>query len=105
MPRRRAPKHPEATSEPPSERDPGRFTPFADDAAVQTIGGLSLENGRDRIALHGSLDLGRDAEGLERARALAAALAAIVSALEAEPLPERVADEPRPADTVKNPFA
>lgn len=88
-----------------SEKNPGRFAPFADDAAVQTIGGLSIENGRDRIAIHGSLDLGRDATGLERARAAAAALAAIVAALEAEPLPEQLADVSHPADTVKNPFA
>ena len=36
---------------------------------------------------------------------LAAALAAIVAALEAEPCPNSVADVSHPADTVKNPFA
>lgn len=81
------------------------FTPFADDAAVQTLGGLTLENGTARIALHGSLDLARDRESLERARALAKTLSAIVAALEGEAdLPEH-ADEIRVATTeVRNPF-
>ncbi|AWN54689.1 hypothetical protein DK412_26275 [Methylobacterium sp. 17Sr1-1] len=81
------------------------FTPFADDAAVQTLGDLTLENGSARIALHGSLDFARDRESLERARALQKTLAAIVAALEdEEDLPER-ADEVRVATTeVKNPF-
>ncbi|WP_244476455.1 hypothetical protein [Methylobacterium sp. Leaf88] len=105
MPKTGAPHDPDRSSDTRSETSPVRFTPFADDAAVQTIGGLSVENGRDRIAIHGSLDLARDARGLERARALAAAFAAIVAALEAAPLPEQVAEESRSADTVKNPFA
>jgi hypothetical protein len=90
---------------PAARKSPDRFVPYADDAAVQTIGGLSIENGTERIALHGSLDLPRDAAGLERARALAAAVAAIVAALEAGPLPERVAEASAPTETVKNPFA
>lgn len=87
-----------------SER-PARFAPFADDAAVQTVGGLSIENGTDRIAIHGSVDLARDATGLARARALAETLAAIVAALEAEGLPEQTADATRPPASVPNPFA
>ncbi|AWN49205.1 hypothetical protein DK419_25020 [Methylobacterium terrae] len=81
------------------------FIPFADDAGVQTLGDLTLENGTARIALHGSLDLARDRESLERARALAKTLAAIVAALEGEAdLPER-ADEVRAAtQAVENPF-
>ncbi|MGU3363032.1 hypothetical protein ACLBWX_22175 [Methylobacterium sp. M6A4_1b] len=82
-----------------------RFVPYADDAAVQTIGGLTIENGTDRVALHGSLDLMRDALGLERARALATVLGTIVAALENTPLPDRVAEANRPTETVKNPFA
>ena len=81
------------------------FRPFADDAAVRTIGTLTLENGMARIALHGSLDLTRDHEGLARARALRAALDGIVAALEAEDLPEVVADETRTVGRVENPFA
>ena len=88
-----------------SETKPLQFRPFADASAVQTIGGLSLENGRDRIAVHGSLDLTRDRAGLERARALQAAVNAIVAALAQAELPEAVADTANIPETVKNPFA
>ncbi|HEX8416085.1 MAG TPA: hypothetical protein VF641_00635 [Methylobacterium sp.] len=81
------------------------FTPFADDAAVRTIAGLAIENGRDRIAVHGSLDIGRDRTGLAQARALRDAIAAIVAALEAADLPDAVAEATRPTSRVKNPFA
>ncbi|MCJ2084149.1 hypothetical protein [Methylobacterium sp. J-090] len=88
-----------------SDTTPPVFRPFADEAAVQTIGGLSLENGRDRIAVHGSLDLTRDRAGLERARTLQAAVNAIVVALARAELPEAVADIAKSHETVKNPFA
>lgn len=81
------------------------FRPFADGATVRTIGGLSLENGRDRIAVHGSLDLTRDRAGLERARALQAAVNAIVAELEGQDLPEAVAETAKRPEAVKNPFA
>lgn len=89
----------------PAQAKPA-FAPFADDAAVQTLGGLTLENGTARIALHGSLDFARDRESLERARALRTLLAAIVATLEDEAdLPERAQDETRVAtQSVKNPF-
>ncbi|WP_407525556.1 hypothetical protein [Methylobacterium oryzisoli] len=81
------------------------FTPFADDAAVQTLGDLTVENGTERVVLHGSLDLARDRRSLERARALRATLDAVVAALERADLPE---EAPRPeakTESVKNPFA
>ncbi|WP_342149425.1 hypothetical protein [Methylorubrum sp. SB2] len=81
------------------------FKPFADDAAVRTFENFSIENGTARIALHGSLDLTRDREGLRRARDLRATLDAIVTALEGEDLPEKVAEEPEAAAEVRNPFA
>jgi len=85
---------------------PDRFEPFADDAAVRSIGALSFENGTDRIALHGSIDLTRDKAGLAQAKRLRETLAAIVKALEADDLPEAVADSPDAAPTsVRNPFA
>ncbi|TNC07327.1 hypothetical protein FF100_32515 [Methylobacterium terricola] len=81
------------------------FTPFADDEAVQTLGGLTLENGKARIALHGALDFARDRESLGRARALAETLAAIVAALEGEAdLPERAEEARVATQEVKNPF-
>jgi hypothetical protein len=82
------------------------FHPFADDATSRTIAGFSVENGTERIALHGALDITRDRAGLAQARVLRDTLEAIVQALEGADLPEQVADaeeaEPR---TVANPFA
>ncbi len=92
----------------PEHGDDGqdRFEPFADDATVRSVGALSFENGTDRIAVHGSLDLTRDKAGLAQAKRLRETLAAIVKALEAGDLPEAVADMPDAAPTaVRNPFA
>lgn len=91
-----------AKAEPPADS----FVPFADDAGVRTIGAFSFENGTDRIALHGSLDLTRDKTGLAQARLLRQTLDAIVKALEGEDLPEKVAEAPEAAPkSVPNPFA
>ncbi|GJD59652.1 hypothetical protein [Methylobacterium dankookense] len=82
------------------------FEPFADDSAVRNLGGLSFENGRDRIGLHGSLDLTRDKAGLALARELKRTAAAIVAALESADLPEAVAEpEGEAPQRVRNPFA
>lgn len=86
--------------------EPG-FAPFADDAAVRTLGALSFENGTARIALHGSCEITRDRVGLALARELARTAAAIVAALEAQDLPERVAEPEggaERAEPVRNPF-
>lgn len=92
------------------QRSRPTFVPFADEAGVRSLGGLSFENGRGRITLHGSLDLTHDRPGLALARDLKATLEAIVAALEqaeaARALPERVAAEPEaPVGRVPNPFA
>ncbi|MBE7200916.1 MAG: hypothetical protein INR70_24360 [Parafilimonas terrae] len=89
-----------------AERPSDSFAPFADDAGVRTIGALSFENGTDRIALHGSLDLTRDKAGLTQARLLRQTLDAIVTALEGDDLPDTVAEAPGAAPkSVANPFA
>lgn len=90
---------------PRAPRTEPHFMPFADDAAVRTIAGLSIENGRERIALHGNLAIGRDRTGLTQARALRGAIDAIVAVLEAADLPDAVAEATRPTRKVKNPFA
>ena len=80
------------------------FNPYADDAASLGIGDLTLENGRERVALYGSLDLTRDEAGLKRARALKAVLDAVVRHLEAaHDLPDAV-PEPEAPMSVPNPF-
>ena len=81
-----------------------KMTPFADDAASTTIGELTVENGTDRIALYGSLDLTRDKQGLAHARALKALLDQAVQLLEADKsLPDAV-PPPAAARTVANPL-
>lgn len=91
-----------------STETPGSFEPFADESGVRTIGALSFENGTDRIALHGSVDLTRDRTGLAQARLLKQTLDAIVAVLEAGDLPEAVAvaeaGDAAPT-SIPNPFA
>lgn len=80
------------------------MTPFANDSAAIEVGDLKLENGRDRIACYGSLDLTRDKAGLALARQLQAVLAAVVQALEADAaLPDAI-PPPKKRGAVKNPF-
>jgi hypothetical protein len=81
------------------------FTPFADDAASAAIGQLTIENGTERLALYGSLDITRDKVGLRHAQALKAIIDHAVQALAADPaLPERQPPVDKPK-TVRNPFA
>jgi len=78
--------------------------PFTDDSAAFEIGDLKLENGRDRIACYGSLDLTRDKAGLALAKRLQDVLAAVVKALEADAaLPDTI-PPPKQRGAVKNPF-
>ena len=80
------------------------ITPFANASESLGIGGLTVENRTDRVALYGSLDLTRDKQGLAHARKLKALLDEVVQALEAaKELPDRVA-APEAPETVKNPF-
>ena len=80
------------------------LTPFADDAASVSIGKLTVENGTDRIALYGSLDITRDQQGLAHARALLAIVQAAVQRLEGEKsLPASIPPAAKPK-TVANPF-
>jgi len=82
-----------------------KLTPFADDSASIGIGGLTIENGTDSVAVYGNVDLTRDKEGLKLARELKALVDGVVAALEADKsLPEQIAPPDKP-DTVANPFA
>ncbi len=79
------------------------FKPFANEADVLEIGNLMLENRLDRITLSGDVDLTADQSGLADARRLHEALGAVVAALEARELPERL--PPPDVKQVDNPFA
>ena len=82
----------------------GMITPFANESESVGIGGLTVENRTDRVAIYGSLDLTRDKEGLGHARRLRALLDEVVRALEGEEdLPDEVPAPKRP-ERVKNPF-
>ncbi|MFC0252061.1 hypothetical protein [Massilia consociata] len=82
------------------------FKPYANEADVLEIGNLMLENRLDRITVSGDVDLTVDKPGLAAARRLHAALAAVVSALEAREQQGELPDALPPPDvkTVDNPF-
>src|SRR4051794_15440717 len=84
---------------------PVTISPFADEAALTSIGDLTIENRLDRVSLYGSLDLTRDQQGLEDARRLRALLEGIVTVLESEGdrLPEK-AQAKANVTQVPNPF-
>lgn len=77
--------------------------PYADNASTG-IGGMTVENGPDKVVLYGSLELTRDKAGLQHAEALAAMLQDVLGALRAdEALPDAL-PPPKPRKRVKNPF-
>ena len=53
--------------------------PFANDSDSIGIGGLTVENGTDQIAVYGNLDITRDKAGLAAARKLKALVDAAVA--------------------------
>lgn len=78
--------------------------PFANDADSIGIGGLTIENGTDKIALYGNIDLTRDKVGLKLAHELKALVDGVIKALEADKaLPDQV-ELPKKPDEVENPF-
>lgn len=81
------------------------FTPFVDDGLSESLDGLTLENGADRIALYGQIAIRKDQAGLSAARQIMQRMAAIVAVLEKTPdLPEKsvVVENTHP---MANPFA
>ncbi len=81
-----------------------RLKPFEDDSESGAIGELTVENGKDRIALYGSLDITRDQAGLALARELAGFLDKVIARMVADQaLPEKVAP-PKAPSKVRNPF-
>ena len=76
--------------------------PFQNEADSIMIDDLTIENGLDRIALYGSLQITRDKAGLKLAKELKALIDATVAALQAEKLPDHIAIQP--PDEVDNPF-
>lgn len=78
--------------------------PFHDDTSSNSVGGLTVENGTDAIAVYGNLTITRDQAGLAAARELSRFLDAVVAALQSDPaLPARIAPPAAPKP-VPNPF-
>ena len=83
-----------------------KFAPFADESQAMALGGLSVENHVDHVALFGSVDLTRDRHGLDVARRLKEVLDAVVARLEAEPdLPDEIAPDAGAVTGARDPFA
>lgn len=79
-----------------------KFLPYANEADVLRIGGLTIENRVDRITIAGDIDLTLDQAGQADTRALHKLLADVLARMDAESLPVKL---PAPdVKTVKNPF-
>ena len=81
------------------------MTPFADDSAATSIGDMQVENGMDRIAVYGSLDLTRDKAGLALAQALRALLDKAIAAMEADHALPAAIPAPKKTGKAANPFS
>lgn len=79
-----------------------KFIPYANEADVLQIGGLTIENRVDRITIAGDIDLTLDQTGQTHARALHKLLADVLAKLEAQTLPVHL--PPAVENIVKNPF-
>jgi hypothetical protein len=80
-----------------------KFVPYANEADVLHIGGLTIENRVDRITIVGDIDLTLDQAGLADARALHKLLGDVLAAMDAQTLPAKL--PPPVVQNVKNPFA
>ena len=76
--------------------------PFQDEAAVASVGGLTIENRTDRISISGGVDITHDKAGLGNARALKQLFDQILAVLERPDLPDAIAM--KAPTTVRNPF-
>ena len=80
------------------------FSPFRNESDTLTLGGLTIENREDHIAIFGTLAITRDRAGLADAKALKSLLERVVHELEnGGDLPIAVAAAEPPVK-VKNPF-
>lgn len=80
------------------------FKPFADDAASLGIGGITIENGRDRLVIYGNVEVTRDKAGLAIAEELKRVIDAAIAELKTGDLPAAIEPDLSPK-IVRNPFA
>ncbi len=79
-----------------------KFIPYANEADVLHIGGLTVENRTDRITISGDIDLTLDKAGLADTRALHKLLSDVLAKLESSTLPDKL--PPPDVQNVANPF-
>jgi len=80
--------------------------PFADNEATASIGDLNIENGTEKIAISGSVEITRDQVGLALAHGLKNLVDGLIAELEKGDLPPHVAaGKPASVDQIDNPFA
>ena len=78
-----------------------KLTPFADDSASMSFGGLTVGNGAYKLAIYGNLDITRNQVGLRKA----CELLAVVQVLEGLPdLPAQATKRVVAPKVVKSPF-
>ena len=78
------------------------FKPFADEATLIDVAGLTFENHVDRISIYGQSVITRDQQGLIQAIALQTQLSEMITLLKASDL--SVPIENKPVVMVDNPF-
>ncbi len=82
------------------------MTPFDNDHEVLTIGGLTIENGLDTVALFGELTIAKSKDGLAQAKALQAISSQLVAVLEQmTDLPDEMSVATAQVEEIDNPFA
>lgn len=79
------------------------FKAFADTTASFAIDNLTFENNDDRVSIYGSINIGRDQQGLTQAKELQVIINGLVAYLEQQQdLPQQI--ETLAAKEVSNPF-
>lgn len=79
------------------------FKPFENGTESHSIHDLTLENQLDCVSIYGNLQIGKDQQGLQSAKALQAYLNEIVTYLEKQSnLPEQITHQAE--SEIENPF-
>lgn len=81
-----------------------KLRPFSSPSAT-TIDGLSIETDEDALVLSGSIEIRRDAEGLERLDRILDVLGRAATALRSQDLPQEAPGRRPAGPTIANPFA
>lgn len=78
-----------------------KFDAFGNDSQVVSIGGLTIENGNNSIAIYGDLTINQD-DGYQQIKQLATICEQILTACNQPP--SQVSPDVADIDTVDNPF-